>query len=658
MQYPTRRRARTPGIFIGFALCLYGGLSAAADRTGIYGALPDIRMLAISPDGATLAWRNTKEASDTIIIYSIEQQEVVGGVALEPEINPSNLVFATNDKLVLVVSEHGRVGGFRGKFDVSSAWVYSLEKRKMKPLLVPGGIVYAGQSGLGDIVGVSADSRYIYMPAFSGDADVVKEPGYSLFRVDLDQPHKRKVHHAGTRRSKDYLVDADGNPLVHEFFDKSGHRHVIAARDGKDWKEIYSLDTALPEIGIIGLTPDHESLVVSSYDDTTRRHSYYRMSLDDGEFTGTLFARPDADIDGVISDINRVVHGVRYAGFIPSYDFLDESVEKRLDELTALVEGNSVWLVDWTEDWRTLVILVEGPGFSGQYFALSEGKEPEMLGNARKGFDDATIHPVGQYSYTAADGLMIPTLLTIPRGSIDNIKNLPAVMLPHGGPAAHDSIGFDWFAQGLADQGYLVIQPQFRGSTGFGIDHRLAGNGEWGRKMQSDLTDAVTSLAKRGYIDPDRVCIVGMSYGGYAALAGGAFTPDVYRCVVSINGVTDLNRMIDHNEYWVRDNESSMAYFETALGGGQLDRKYLRSVSPAQHAEAFRVPVLLLHGEDDEIVSVDQSKRMYSRLKKAGKDVTFIELENGGHGLQLNENRARTMRETVNFVNRHLAVAN
>jgi dipeptidyl aminopeptidase/acylaminoacyl peptidase len=249
-------------------------------------------------------------------------------------------------------------------------------------------------------------------------------------------------------------------------------------------------------------------------------------------------------------DINRVDYGVRYSGFTPSYEFLDATVTARVSEIADLVPGNSEWLVDWTRDWRSNMDYVEGPAFSGQYFVLTEGAEPTLLTNARPGFDDDTIHPVVEFSYAAADGLRIPTLLTIPRHSIDAVRNLPAVMLPHGGPAAHDSIGFDWFAQALADEGYLVIQPQFRGSTGFGLDHRAAGKGEWGRKMQSDLSDGIAALVEKGYVDPARVCIVGMSYGGYAALAGGAFQPDLWRCVVSINGVADLNRMVDHDAFW------------------------------------------------------------------------------------------------------------
>ena len=506
-------------------------------------------------------------------------------------------------------------------------------------------------------MGLSGDGKHIYMPAFAGNAEVVREPRFSLFEVDLESPRKLNVHFAGDRRSRDFIVGADGEAFVHEYFEASGQRHVIAVRQDGDWKKIYTRETALPEVNLVGVTADYESLVVAAFDDATRRGQYHTMSVATGEISGTLFGREDADVANVYTDINRVVYGVRYSGFNPSYEFLDEKVTERLESITRLVDGNSVWLTDWTRDWRTLLVLVEGSVFSGQYFTLTEDEEPAMLANVRPGFDDATIHPIAQFSYAAADGLKIPTLLTIPAGKVDDLKNLPAVVVPHGGPAAYDSIEFDWFAQALADQGYLVVQPQFRGSTGFGLDHLTAGYGEWGRKMQTDLSDGLAALAAKGYIDPSRVCIAGMSYGGYAALAAGAYQSDIFRCVVSINGVSDINDMIDYNEFWVRDNEMSMAYFAETFGDGEIDRKYLKTVSPSESADSFAVPVLLVHSEDDEVVPVKQSEKMLSRLRKAGKDVTYIELEDDGHNLASRESRVLILRATYEFLDRNLASA-
>jgi dipeptidyl aminopeptidase/acylaminoacyl peptidase len=631
-------------------------LAVADDRSAVYGALPNIQMLVMSPDGKTIAYRRLGDGGDQILVYSLAEQRIIGGFLLNEDLNPTSMVFANDDSLVLVVSQHTRVTGFRGKFDVSAAYVYGLKDKKIKSLLAPGGIVYRGQSGLGEIIGISADGEEVYMPAFAGKAELVEDPNYSVFRVKLDSPTRPRPYFSGERRSIDFFVNEDRVVFVHEIFDARRQKHSIEVREGDDWREIYNVDTALREISLVGLTPDYKSLVIAQYDSESDRRSYYTMSLSSGEVTGKLFARDDADVASVITDINRVVYGARYSGFTPRYDFIDPAVAARMDELVKLVDGNAVYLVDWSSDWKTLVVYVEGSGFSGQYFAISEGKEPLMLANARSGFDDATIHPVATFSYAASDGRKIPALLTIPREHLEDISDLPAIMLPHGGPASYDTVGFDWFAQGLADQGYLVIQPQFRGSTGFGLEHFRAGKGEWGLKMQTDLNDGIDALVAKGYIDPARVCIVGLSYGGYAALAGGAFSPERYRCIVSVNGVSDIRSNIQQKERSTADNEWITSYFKDTFGDddGKIDRAKLDAVSPSNFAENFVAPVLLIHGEDDEVVSISQSKQMNSKLKKAGKDVTFIELDDEGHHLSSNRTRVQTMQEVIRFVNANL----
>ena len=205
--------------------------------------------------------------------------------------------------------------------------------------------------------------------------------------------------------------------------------------------------------------------------------------------------------------------------------------------------------------------------------------------------------------FEASDGLRIPVLLTIPSEKVSNLQPMPTVVLPHGGPASYDRLGFEWKAQILADQGYLVVQPQFRGSTGFGNKHFAAGRGEWGKKAQNDITEAVGKLAAKGYVDTNKVCIMGWSYGGYAALAGGAFTPETYDCVVSINGVSDLHQQLERERKKTRRDSSNVRYWEKQIAGKKKPTKdYMDSISPAKHAENFTAPVLLIHGADDQIV--------------------------------------------------------
>jgi dipeptidyl aminopeptidase/acylaminoacyl peptidase len=264
------------------------------------------------------------------------------------------------------------------------------------------------------------------------------------------------------------------------------------------------------------------------------------------------------------------------------------------------------------------------------------------------------MHPLGTVTFKARDGRAIPTLLTIPRSKVSSMKNLPAIVMPHGGPASYDTIDFDYEAQAFAQQGYMVIKPQFRGSSGFGAEHELAGRGEWGKKMQDDLSDALNFLVGKGIVDPKRVCIVGSSYGGYAALAGGAYTPELYKCVVAINGVTELHAF----KSWVAEergrSSSSVEYWEDQFGGEEYTKAGAREASPAASAETFTAPVLLIHGKNDKVVPISQSELMYKALKKAKKSVEIIKLDGEDHHLSEGATRLQTLDASIKFVNQYI----
>jgi dipeptidyl aminopeptidase/acylaminoacyl peptidase len=228
------------------------------------------------------------------------------------------------------------------------------------------------------------------------------------------------------------------------------------------------------------------------------------------------------------------------------------------------------------------------------------------------------------------------------------------VILPHGGPESYDRIGFDWLAQAIASHGFLVIQPQFRGSKGFGLEHTRAGHGEWGKKMQDDLSDSVAYLANKGIIDADKVCIVGASYGGYAALAGGAFTPELYKCVVSVNGVSDLNKMLSSSDYYNSRGHWVVSYWEKQLANGETDKKALAAVSPLNFADNFTAPTLLIHGENDHVVRIQQSETMHSKLKSSNKDVKFITIKDENHHLATHAGRTQALNEIMSFLDTHI----
>ncbi|HEX3365747.1 alpha/beta hydrolase family protein, partial [Phenylobacterium sp.] len=252
-------------------------------------------------------------------------------------------------------------------------------------------------------------------------------------------------------------------------------------------------------------------------------------------------------------------------------------------------------------------------------------------------------------TYPAADGTPIPAFLVLPRGV--PARRLPLVVMVHGGPASHDKPGFDWQSQAIASLGYAVLQPQYRGSDGFGRAHLEAGYGQWGRKMQTDLSDGVRYLVGQGTVDPKRVCIVGGSYGGYAALAGAALDTGVYRCAVSYAGISDMKRF----DSWVANKNgfASQRYFRRFLGAESTKDPTLLQVSPAAHIDKVTIPVLLIHGKDDTVVPLEQSRIMADALKAAGKPVEFVTLDSTDHWLTGGETRLAMLQATMAFVEKN-----
>jgi len=278
------------------------------------------------------------------------------------------------------------------------------------------------------------------------------------------------------------------------------------------------------------------------------------------------------------------------------------------------------------------------------YFHVYDAANKKIHGLMEKypGLDPAYLADVNTFSFTARDGLKIPAVLTTPLGV--KAKNLPLIILPHGGPQSHSTVAYNYTAQFLANRGYAVIEPNFRGSTGYGKDFNEAGHEQWGLAMQDDLTDATQWAIKSGLADPERICIVGGSYGGYAALMGAVKEPDLYKCAAAFNGVFDIPKMkFDQKDY------IGGLYMTRFINKGDTE-----TVSPYHRADEISIPVLLLAAEDDRVVRVEQSEAMAKKLKKIGKLSKFILIDDGGHSLNTEAARTTKLTELEAFLKKHI----
>jgi len=634
-------------VFIGCLLIILSitkGALATELNYADYANLPALSLVEISPSGERLAYRSVKGDKDMLIIIDINTKKIINAIEVG-SVNPYRISFVTDDRLILMVAHNTRESIFVGRIDVSASFSYNLITGDLHQVMTAGYGIYIGQTSLGRVMGISPDKKYAYMTAWKDPLE------YSLFKVSLTKKKRPRLMQKGTVDTRNFFINSHGQVIARERYHNKKNRHILEARHNDEWVNIFEQRTEIQTVSFNGITPDGKSLMMKRKEKGSTRWAYHTISLKDGSISKPIFSRDDRDVERLLTDLNGVVYGVQYSGFKPSYEFFDERLNKRMAGIDAVLPDNGMRIVSYTPDWSNIVFYLTGTDSSGEYLRYKSG-HLEMLAQARPAITTDKVHPVAITQYKARDGLTIPTLLTLPVNK--KPEKLPAIMLPHGGPEHYDTLDFYWLSQYFSNQGYAVIQPQFRGSTGFGSQHQAKGRGEWGRKMQDDLTDAVSFYVNNGTIDPKRVCIVGASYGGYAALAGAVFTPDLYRCVVSINGVSDIERMITSERDKYGRNHWVMSYWDRVIANGSLEDDHFKNISPINFVKNITAPVLLIHGEHDSVVNVSQSRNMLDQMEDQNKAVTYVELDNGDHYLSKATNRANALKVIADFVDKHL----
>lgn len=641
-------------VLLGFVITAAAQAQVPHPPLEAYGELPFVRHMAISPDGATVAFVSRHDGKDVVTTLDVATLTVEPRMAIE-EIATRDLWFADNDHVVFIASDATRIFGFRGELEYSAAFSVNIRKNELATLLRHTKDLYPAQSGLGRIVGKYKKPGDVLMPAYMSVSSISSPPRMDLLKVNLDTG-RGKVFRKGTSNTIDWFVDEAGTVLAREDYDNKQDVYRIFTEVSGKSRKIFETDASRIPFSLLGVKADRLALVlVDTSDDNEGFDAVYEMDFE-GNVSEQVLERPNLDIDAVFSDHNRFVEGVKYSGALPSYHFYDPEVDAAVQSLVDMFSNSAVHIVSNSDGWEQIVYLVYSSETSGKYI-LQDRASGKITGLVMER-DDIPAEAIGEIvgvSYPARDGLTIPAVLTWPAGvPAEDRKNLPLVVMPHGGPASYDAIQFDWMAQYFANRGYVVLQPNFRGSSGYGAEFLQAGYGEWGRKMQDDVSDGVSILTDGGFVDPERICIAGASYGGYSALAGGAYTPDLYKCVVAVAPVSDLPRMIRDvskrrgHRHWAVD------YWKELIGDPKAEKVKLEEISPVNSAATFKASVLLIHGKDDTVVPISQSEVMEKALLKEGKSVAFVTLDGEDHWLSGGETRIETLRAMSGFVEAHI----
>ncbi len=653
--------------FCGVILAVVGtfapGSEANASDAELYGRSREVDSLVISPDGTQIAYLFTENGETSLVVQPIDGSggiKVAGG-----ELKLRYVEWSGPNHVLLFASETQGIYFYRS-IDLEFWGVFSVDVRTGEIIqMLARNRALDFQGSLANVRAKTWDEDgTIYMAARTSK-DGRRTPGVGvagyapgtvdLYEVDGNSGRGNRIA-KGSENTDAWIVRPSGQVVARvDHFDKSDRYRILAPEGGmlgRSWEVIFSEETSVPNMTIYGTTSDEEDLVIGTRL-TTDRYALFNMPVSNGKISDTaLFEHEFVDISSVIKDEytgNIVGAELVYAGREQEF-FHSRFVAVRNAVKGAMPDSYRVFIESWDQSYERFVIYAESDTDSGIYLLLdvTDG-DLRLLSRAYPEIGEEQLSPVRPFFYKTRDGFSLQGYLTIPKDAPEG--PLPLVVMPHGGPESRDELGYNWWQQFIASRGYAIVQMNFRGSWGYGTGFSAAGFREWGGKMQDDVTDAVQHLIDDGWADPERICIVGGSYGGYAALAGAALTPDLYTCAASYSGVTDLREMLA----WERDrygrDSSRYEYWVSRIGepSDELDQK-----SPAKIADNITADILLIHGKDDTVVDIEQSEIMAEALEEAGKPVTFVELDGEDHWLSSEETRIQMLELLDDFLMKNL----
>ncbi len=487
------------------------------------------------------------------------------------------------------------------------------------------------------------DPHHILVTHNRRDAEV-----FDVYRIDL-------------RSGKETLVAKNPGDVTGWATDHAGRVRVAIRSDGlksvvlyradekSDFKPIITTDYKT-EVNVAAFTADNRGLYAIS---NRGRDKKALVIIDPAkpDAEKLVFVHPEVDLGGATwSRLRKKITEANYVTAKVERRFFDAATERIYQRIGAKVPGMEVTLQSATRAEDKFIVAASSDRTPGSRFIYDASADSlSVLAEINPKIAATDMAPMKAISYKSRDGLTINGYLTLPAGR--EPKDLPCVVNPHGGPWARDVWGYNPEVQFLANRGYCVLQMNFRGSTGYGRQFWEASFGQWGLKMQDDITDGVNWLIKEGVADAKRVGIYGASYGGYATLAGVAFTPDLYAAAVNYVGVSNLFTFMDTiPPYW----RVELPRLHDMVGHPERDKERMTRTSPALNADKIKTPLMVVQGARDPRVNKAESDQMVEALRKRGVDVPYMVKDNEGHGFRNEENQYEFYGAMESFLGKHL----
>jgi dipeptidyl aminopeptidase/acylaminoacyl peptidase len=605
-----------------------------------FAALPFIEDPELSPDGTKIVAKLAVNGVQRLAIIPVDAVSKL--VTVDPgDFDVNGLTWVNNDWFIAHVGIERPVDS--DEWYLRRLMSISADGKVIKPILAD-----SAAQNADDVLWTAHDGSPHLLVALQTSV-YSNEPGFwpQIEDVDVSTGHARMVVPPYTT-VMDWYADAAGVVRMGVGYDDQSKSYTLRYRP--DAKHAFRVvdrasgrGASLNNVPAMFLSDQGKAIVLG--EDDKGLTSVFPLDLATLSRGEKQFGVPGYDLESIVTNTaGTEMIGATYDDDRPRVHWFDPKLAQVQADLDKAVQGAQAHIVTWSDDFSVLLVHVGGGDRPGSYYLYRPADGTmHLFAKANQELGNQSYAPVRTIHYKARDGLDISAVLTLPKGK--PTSKLPLIMMPHGGPFARDDEEWDWWAQFLASRGYAVLQPNYRGSSGFGTPFTRKGEGQWGLAMQDDLTDGVKWAVDQGIADAGRVCIVGGSYGGYAALRAAQRDHGVYRCAVSYAGVSDMPAMIHYDGNFLNGGQSK-DYFRAQAPD-------LKGVSPINFAGDFSIPILIMHGAKDRVVPVNQSRSMVSRLKAAGKTYVYVEQPHGDHHFTHQSDRLQFLQQLEAFLTKY-----
>lgn len=622
-------------------------VAAAADEivpplipTSAFAAQGNFRDAILSPDGNTIAIQMELAGQPTIVLFDAETRKPIQRFGMGEKVGLEWFSWASNDRLLVGLSKSGDYFGTEALF--TRLYVADRTTNEFRFIGNKSSILTGD-----DVIYTAPDGSHVLL---NMQATPYETP--SVFRFDLDKSRQGKQVEKPRADIWNYFADSAGVVRVGSGWNNDRLRVFYRKAEGEKMEsvgrfEAGEADAELWDVAYIKPGSDIGYVIDRGESGRTELQSFDFARREKVE---TIYANVGWDVESALISKDGDPIAAFFTDDRSRVVWFGENDRKLQSGLDKVLKEDEVWVSSRARDGSRMLVVAGGEADPGVLYVYTpDERQLDIFSEFRPEVNFGHLAKPKPVDYKARDGTRVTAYLTLPRGR--GAKKLPLILLPHGGPyGVRDQLRYDDEVQLLANRGYAVLQPNYRGSSGYGLQFSRLGDGQIGRKMQDDIDDAMDWAVAQGIADPNRVCVVGGSYGGYAALWAVTRNPERYRCAASWAGVTDWDSQLryDRNFFSRKGGKKWRSRVEGGEDGFDLD-----SVSPYRQAGKLTRPTLLAHGTDDNNVPFSQFKKMRDAADKTSAPVELLVIEDEGHSFSKPENEQKWYDTLIGFLARH-----